>query len=271
MRSPGAMLKVLTFSGLFMWAALAPAVQRTAIAQTPSATAPEVGFAESSVAPRVTVRLHSGPSLNLMSDWRNGLNTLWDRTEVLGLAPRDKSCLCMSWGSTVLVHATRRVAIGGAFEMLRDTRAFTVTDSLEFFGPRGDADFRFGNEVVVQTKQVVAAVYPREGSRTHVQVGGGVGTGHTTMSTPGSDARGRVRGPMVSFSAGTEGRFWYMDAGWRLLRMKTQSSIVSDSDIPQARDVFGSQAEVQEFVGRRRTDLTGGWVRAGVVFHFGRR
>jgi hypothetical protein len=76
---------------------------------------------------------------------------------------------------------------------------------------------------------------------------------------------------MVSFSAGTEGRFWYMDAGWRLLRMNTQSTIVNDSDIQAARDVFGSQAEVQDFVGGRVTDLTGGWVRVGLVFHFGRR
>jgi hypothetical protein len=53
--------------------------------------------------------------------------------------------------------------------------------------------------------------------------------------------------------------------------MKTQSSIVSDFDIPEARDVFASQAEVQEFVGGRITDLTGGWTRVGLVFHFGRR
>jgi hypothetical protein len=250
---------------------LGPAVQRTAIAQTAAAATQAVALSDASVTPRVTVRLHAGPSLNLMSDWRNGLDTLWDMTEARGLSPRDKSCICMSWGSTVLVHATERVAVGGAFEMLRDTRSFTVTDSLEFFGPRGNADFGFGNEVVVQTKQIVAAFYPREGSRTHVQVGGGVGSGHTTMSTPGSDANGRVRGPMFSLSTGTEGRFWYMDAGWRLLRMTTQSSSVSDFDIQEARDVFGSQAEVQEFVGGRTTDLTGGWVRAGLVFHFGRR
>jgi hypothetical protein len=264
------MHKLLIVSGA-LTCAFAPAVQGTALAQTAAATTPGVPVAGESVTPRVTVRLHAGPSLNLMSDWRSGLNTLWDMTEARGLNPRDKSCICMSWGSTVLVHATDRVAVGGAFEMLRDTRHFTVTDSLQFFGPRGAADFGFGNEAVVQTKQIIAALYPREGSRTHIQVGGGIGTGHTTMSTPGSDARGRVRGTMLSFSAGTEGRFWYMDAGWRLLRMKTQSSTVSDFDIPEARDVFASQAEVQEFVGGRITDLTGGWARVGLVFHFGRR
>ncbi len=248
-----------------------PAIQLAARAQTAASATQPVALGDASVTPRVTVRLHAGPSLNLMSDWRSGLNTLWDMTEARGLSPRDKSCICMSWGSTVLVHATERVALGGAFEMLRDTREFTVTDSLQFFGPPRAASFGFGNEAVVQTKQIVAAFYPREGSRTHVQVGGGIGTGHTTMSTPGSDAKGRVRGTMVSLSAGTEGRFWYMDAGWRLLRMKTQSSVVSDFDIQEARDVFGSQAEVQAFVGGRVTDLTGGWVRAGLVFHFGRR
>ena len=264
------MHKLLIVTGVLM-CALAPAVQPTAMAQTAAATAPDVGLADTFVTPRVTIRLHAGPSLNLMSDWRSGLNTLWDMTEARGLSPRDKSCICMSWGSTVLVHATERVAVGGAFEMLRDTRRFTVTDSLQFFGPPQAADFGFGNEVVVQTKQIVAAFYPREGSRTHVQVGGGLGTGHTTMSTPGSDAKGRVRGTMLSFSAGTEARFWYVDAGWRLLRMKTQSSVVSDFDIQEARDIFASQAEVEEFVGGRNTDLTGGWARVGLVFHFGRR
>ena len=135
-------------SGLERWEA-------TATAQTAAAATQPVALGDASVTPRVTVRLHAGPSLNLMSDWRSGLNTLWKMTEARGLSPRDKSCICMSWGSTVLVHATERVALGGAFEMLRDTREFTVTDSLQFFGPPRDADFGFGNEVVVQTKQIV--------------------------------------------------------------------------------------------------------------------
>jgi hypothetical protein len=263
------MHKFFIVSAALTWV-LTPALQGTALAQTAAAAPPAVPLATESVTPRVTVRLHAGPSLNLMRDWRSGLNTLWDMAQARGLTPRDKSCICMSWGSTVLVHATHRVAVGGAFEMLRDTRRFTVTDTLRFFGTR-PADFGFGNEAVVQTKQIIAAVYPREGSRTHIQMGGGIGTGHTTMSTPGSGAKGRVRGTMLSFSAGTEQGFWYVDAGWRLLRMKTQSSIASDFDIAEARDVFASQTEVQEFVGGRITDLTGGWARIGLVFHIGRR
>src|SRR5688500_11497626 len=98
-----AMHKLLIASGALL-GALAPVVQGTAMAQTAAATSPAVPPADESVTPRVTVRLHAGPSLNLMSDWRNGLNTLWDMTEARGLSPRDKSCICMSWGSTVLVH-----------------------------------------------------------------------------------------------------------------------------------------------------------------------
>jgi hypothetical protein len=219
----------------------------------------------------VTVRLHAGPNLNLMRDWRDGLGTLWDLTQARGLSPKDKSCICMSWGSTALVHVTSRVAIGGAFEMLRDTRQFTVTDEIRAFGPPRSVDFGFHNEAVVQTKQVVLALYPHEGSHAHVQVGGGIGTGHTDMQTPGSDASGRVRGTMLSVSGGTESRFLYVDAGWRLLRMRTTSITLNDSAIDEARDVFGSVGELQDFVRGRDTDLTGGWVRIGLVFHFGRR
>ena len=257
-------------AGTLLVAILSPGGRGTASAQGPGDSAP-IALEGGSVTPRVTVRLHAGPSLNLMSDWRDGLNTLWDMTAARGLAPRDKSCICMSWGTTVLVHATERIAVGGTFEMLRDTRSFAVTDELNFFGPQGPASFVFENEAVVRTSQLMVALYPREGSHTHVQLGGGIGTGHTTMSTPGGDAAGRVRGKMMSISAGTEKRFWYVDAGWRFLRMKTQSSIVNDVAVGEARDVFASQAEVHDFVDRRITDLTGGWARIGLAFHFGRR
>jgi hypothetical protein len=257
--------------GAVILALLMPGVQDSVAAQTRVPEAIPLDATSAASTPRVTVRLHAGPNPNLMRDWRDGLGRLWDMTEARGLSPRDKSCICMSWGSTALVHVTSRVAIGGAFEMLRDTRRFTVTDELRAFGPPRSADFAFHNEAVVQTTQAVVALYPHEDSRAHVQVGGGLGTGHTNMSTPGSDASGHVRGTMLSVSGGTESRFLYVDAGWRLLRMRTTSVTLNDAAIDEARDVFGSVAELQDFVRGRDTDLTGGWARVGLVFHFGRR
>ena len=249
--------------------ALLTAGVQTAEAQTPEAQ-PAADLAPLSVTPRVTVRLHTGPSLNLMSDWRDGMNSLMNMTQAHGLTPKDKSCICMSWGTTALVHITDRVAVGGAFEMLRDTRSFSVTDDIGVFN-LGDGNFGYRNEAVVQTTQILAALYPREGSHMHVQVGAGAANGHTAMSTPGGDATGRVRGTMISVSAGTEARFWYVDAGWRFLPMRTTASSVSDAEIGEARDVFANLGEVQNFVRDRKTDLTGGWARIGLAFHFGRR
>ena len=91
------------------------------------------------------------------------------------------------------------------------------------------------------------------------------------MSTPGSTSGARLHAPMVSFSVGTESRFWYVDAGWRFLRMRATDRTADDSAIGEARDLFGSAAEVQEFVRGRDTDLTGVWARIGIALHLGRR
>jgi len=223
-------------------------------------------------APRVTVRLHAGPSLNVMSDWRDGMSALAELASAHGLSPTDRSCICMTWGTTALIHVTDRVALGGVFEMLRDTRSFRVTDEIRGFGiPPTSGTFAFNNEAVVQTLQGLVDVYLRQGSRAHVQIGAGTANGHTSMSTPGSGATSRVRGTMLSASIGTEGRFWYMDAGWRFLPMRTTAATVNDAWVDEARDVFASAADVEGFVRNRKTDLSGGWVRLGLALHFGHR
>jgi len=219
----------------------------------------------------VTVRLHVGPNLNLMRDWRDGLGTLQTRAQQHGLPITGKLCICMSWGSTALVHVRERVGVGAQFEMLRDTRSFTVTDDLRFFGTNTNASFGFRNETVVRTTQVVAALYPREGSRAHVQVGVGRGSGHSRFMTPGGDAEGHGSGMLVSASAGMESSFWYVDAGWRLHRIDITYDTIRDSAIPEARDLFASEAEVRDFVQARDADFTGGWARIGLAFRFGRR
>lgn len=266
------MYNTLTIARVVVLGLLVPGVHARALAQpaSPPADPGAAGSLPASV-PLLSVRLHAGPNLNLMNDWRSGLGALWDMTEARGLSPKDRSCICMSWGSTALVHVTRRVAIGGAFEMLRDTRQFTITDDIRVVGPPRAASFGVSNEAVVRTTQAVLAFYPVEGSHAHVQAGGGIGTGHTEMSTPGSNAAGRVHGTTASISAGTESRFVYVDAGWRLLRMRTTRMTLSDQDLGEARDVFGSLGELDDFVRGRKTDLSGGWVRAGLVFHFGRQ
>ena len=249
---------------LMALAMLTPA--STAVAQVPATDVTAVPIDET---PLVTVRFHAGPNYNLMGDWRDGLSALQDQARSRGLSPSDGSCICMSWGTAALAHVTPRVAVGGAFEMLRDTRSFSVTDAIHLTGTVGS--FAFTNEAVVRATQAVAAFYPRAGSRTHVQVGAGVGSGHTEFRTPGSGAQGRVRGWLVTTSIGTEARFWYVDAGWRFNGMRVTQHEILDHDIDEARDVFSSEADVQQFVQRRTVDFTGGWVRLGLAFHFGRR
>ena len=250
--------------GLVMLAFVSCGVASTVCAQTPEAEPIPMVSAPVSVTPRVTVRFHAGPNLNLMQDWRNGMSTLQERA-----GGTDKTSICMSWGSTALVHVSPRLAIGGEFEMLRDTRGFSVEGYIRIAGVNGT--FGFGNETVVQTKQVVAALYPHEGSRTHLQLAAGLGNGHTTLSTPGSSAAGRVKGTVLSASAGTESRFWYADAGWRLLRMRSTYTEVSDYPLDEPRDVFANVGQVEDFIRGREVDFTGGWARAGLVFHFGHR
>lgn len=241
-----------------------------AAAQADTTTA-VTSIPDDSVRPRVTLRLHAGPNLNMMRDWRDGLDVLEDLAQQRGLPITDESCICLSWGTTALVHLTNTLAIGGEFEMLRDTRRFSVDDQLRAFGINQTASFAFGNETVVQTSQAVAAFYPRQNSHLHFQVGAGVGRGHTEFSTPGSDASGRVRGWLLTTSVGTEGRFWYVDAGWRFHQTRTTLTEIGDHTIDEARDVFSSEADVREFLNGREADLSGGWVRIGLALHFGRR
>ena len=258
------MQKAVIATGIVVLALGAPGIASTAAAQSPGPEPIPLVSAPAPDTPRVTVRLHAGPNLNLMGDWRNGMSTLQERA-----GGTDKTSICMSWGSTALVHVSPRLAIGGEFEMLRDTRGFSVEGYIRIAGVNGT--FGFGNETVVQTKQVVAALYPHEGSRTHLQLAAGLGNGHTTLSTPGSSAAGRVKGTVLSASAGTESRFWYADAGWRLLRMRSTYTEVSDYPLDEPRDVFGNVGQVEDFIRGREVDFTGGWARAGLVFHFGHR
>lgn len=240
----------------------------TAVAQVPP---PETTTAVPATegTPWLTVRFHAGPNYNLMGDWRDGLSALQDQARQRGLSPSEGSCICMSWGSAALAHVTPRFAVGGEFEMLRDTRTFTVEDAIQLTGTSGR--FAFRNESVVRATQAIAAFYPRAESRTHIQVGAGIGTGHTELSTPKSGATGRLNGPLLTMSVGTEARFWYVNAGWRFHRMRVRQDDVLDHAIDEARDVFGSTADVQQFVQQREVDFTGGWARIGLAFHLGRR
>lgn len=247
---------------------LAPAAQRAAAQTTASESAPLPDY---SVQPYVTLRLHAGPNVNLMRDWRQGVDTLADMADAHGLAPHGRCCRSKSWGATVLVHITDRVAIGGTYEALRDTREFLVTDTLDAFGIHRDVEYSFENETEVAAKQAVVAVYPHIGSHTHVQFGGGIGTGHTQLLTPGSRSYARLHAPMLSISVGTEARFWYVDAGWRYLRMRATERSDSDFDIAEARDLFPDTAAVTDFVRDRSSDLTGVWARIGIAIHVGHR
>lgn len=148
-------------------------------------------------------------------------------------------------------------------------RHFSVSDFIPLLDQ--NASFGFGANTLDTTKQAVVAFYPRETSRMHVQVGAGVGSGRVELSTPGSDALSRAKGLLFSGSAGMETRFWYVDAGWRIHRLAVTYDAVSDHAIDFARDIFADEAEVRDFVRNRDSNLSGGWMRVGLAFHFGRR
>jgi hypothetical protein len=217
----------------------------------------------------VTVRLHAGPNLNMMSDWRNGFDTLQTRARQQGLPITGESAIVMSWGATAIVHVAPRVGVGVQFEMLRDTRSFTVEDSLWPFAAIGS--FGYTTEAVVRTTQGVVALYPRDGSRMHVQFGAGRGSGHSQFSSPGSEATGRGSAMLVSASVGMESKIWYVDSGWRFHKVHVTYDAFRDVTIGQRRDLFLGEAELQGFVEPRDADFTGGWVRIGLVFRFGRK
>jgi hypothetical protein len=231
----------------------------------------DAGATDGSVRPYVTVRFFAGPGVNLMRDWREGFDALESIADGRGLRPHGQCCVGISWGATALVHVTDRVAGGASVEALRDTRKFLVTDLLEAFGIHRDAEYSFSNTTEVEAWQMVVAFYPRSVSHTHVQAAAGIATGRTTLSTPGSSSSGRLRAPVWSFSAGTESRYWYVDAGWRFLPMRAAGRTAGDFDIAEARDVFPDVTAVEQFVRGRDTDLSGAWARVGLALHLGRR
>ena len=57
-------------------ALVAPIGERAAAAQTADPAAPSSDVAATSVRPYVTVRFHAGPGINLMHDWREGIDAL---------------------------------------------------------------------------------------------------------------------------------------------------------------------------------------------------
>jgi len=243
----------------------------TAVGQSTAPDAPATNLPDISVQPYVTVRFFAGPNVNLMHDWRQGIDALAGLARGRGLTPERECCISKSWGTTAVVHVADRFAVGGSYEALRDTREFRVTDTIDAFGFHGTGQFSFNNVTEVTATQAVVAVYPRVESHTHVQFGGGIGTGHTRLGTPGSSSSASVRGAVLSVSAGTEARLWYVDAGWRYARMRVGTRSAGDSSIDEARDVFPDVASVAAFTRDRETDLSGMWGRIGIALHFGRR
>lgn len=242
-----------------------------AVAQTPLAESSSVTPTDTSVQPHVTVRFYAGPNINLMHDWRQGIDALAGLARDRGLNPQRECCLSKSWGTTALVHVTDRFAVGASYDALRDTRKFLVSDTIDAFGFHGSGDFGFENVTEVTAMQAIVAVYPRADSHTHVEFGGGVGRGHTELDTPGSRSSAGVHGPILSASVGTETRFWYVDAGWRYARMRLGPRTADDFELFEARDVFPDVAAVESFTRDRDTDLTGIWARIGIALHFGHR
>ena len=235
------------------------------------AQSPTVMSTDTNVQPDVTVRFYAGPNLNLMHDWRQGIDVLAGLARDRGLTPERDCCISKSWGASALVHVSDSFALGASYDALRDTRKFSVIDTIDAFGLHESGRFGFENVTELTAAQAIVAVYPRIDSHMHVQFGAGAGRGRTELSTPGSRSTASLRGPILSASVGTETRFWYVDAGWRYARMRVGPRSADDSELFEARDVFPDVAAIEAFTRERGSDLSGVWAHIGIALHFGHR
>ena len=83
----------------------------------------------------------------------------------------------------------------------------------------GAAEFGIEAKDVGRNAQFVVALYPREQSATHFQLGAGIGKSHFFFSSPGGDADGEGTGPFLSALFGTNWKMFYFGAGARFRRV----------------------------------------------------
>jgi hypothetical protein len=170
-----------------------------------------------------------------------------------------------SWGRTLLVRLTPRVLVGGELGLVQDQDRFVVTEPI---GGIYFEDYGVQTRTVGRNAQFVLAFRPGEESRTHFQVGAGMGQSHLVFSSRRADADGKGSGPMLSALFGTEWKMFYLSAGARFNRMRINYTRLDDLGVRSAREVLPSDRAVREFLPDPTADLSGVFVRVGAAFRW---
>jgi hypothetical protein len=91
-------------------------------------------------------------------------------------------------------------------------------------------------ETIGRNAQFALAFYPREQSKTHIQVGAGLGQSHVMFSSRQAEADGEGTGPILSALFGTEWKMFYLTAGARFHRMPINYTRLDDLGIRSDRE-----------------------------------
>jgi hypothetical protein len=208
--------------------------------------------------PRVVIHVYAEPSFNRMGDWHARIDAL-KAEAATRLVPISNEVTngYISWGGTLLVRFRPRILVGGELGKVQDQDRFAVTEPLGGIFP-GSAEFGVGVRTVGRNAQFVLAFYPREQSRTHFQVGAGIGQSHVSFDSRRAGAEGDGTGPILSALFGTEWKYFYFTAGARVNRIPITYS--------QPYDLGGLSGP--EFLKDPDVDLSGVFVRVGLAFHW---
>jgi hypothetical protein len=226
-----------------------------ATAQTVPASAAAVPLPLSS--PRVVVHVYVEPSWNRMAEWRARVDALKDQAAARDLPISDEVTNgFLAAGGTLLVRLSPRILVGGELGVVQDQDRFAVSQSVSgLFG--GLYAYGIESKAIGRNAQFVVALYPSEESRTHVQVGVGMGKAHVLFSSRDATADGEGTGPILSASVGADWKMFYLSAGARFHRMGIKYTGLDDRRVPGG-----------VFVQNPNVDLSGVFVRAGVAFHW---
>lgn len=218
--------------------------------------------------PRVVVHVYVEPSFNRMADWRARIDALKAEASARHVPiSGEVTDGFVAWGGTLLVRLTPRILVGGELGMVQDQDRFAVTEPIGGIFP-GSGEFGVETKTVGRNAQFVLAFYPREQSRTHFQVGAGMGQSHVLFSSRQAGADGEGTGPILSALFGTEWKMFYLTAGARFNRMRINYTRLDDLGVRSARDFLANDAAVREFLHDPNVDLSGVFVRVGVAFHW---
>jgi hypothetical protein len=253
-RAPGA---TFTIPGLVLLVVLVAAPPAAGQTEPADQTAAPSALSNS----RVVVRVYVEPSFNRMADWRGRVDGLKADATARHVAISDEVTNgFVAGGGTLLFRVTPRVLVGGEVATVQDQDRFVVTEPIGGIFP-GSSEFAAGATTVGQNAQFVVAFYPGEQSRTHFEVGAGMGRSHVVASSRRAGSDGQGTGPIVSASFGTEWKMFYVSAGARFHRMRINYTSLDDQSL------FGSAAR-GALVQQPNVDLSGVFVRAGLVFHW---